>query len=137
MDEFNRARLTDLGFCKPEVMMSGSLVGTPIHMSPELFTSRYDHTVDVYAFGILFWYICSNGVELPSNFNLCPSKDILWTEVKRGLRPERLRDFSDECWDIMTQCWDSEPSKRPYLGEVEERIERILDNTTTTTTTTD
>ena len=107
-------------------MMSGSLVGTPIHMSPELFTSKYDHTVDVYAFGILFWYICSNKVELPRNFNVCPSKDVLWTEVKRGVRPERLADFSEECWDIMTQCWDSEPSKRPYLGEVEDRIEQIL-----------
>ncbi|CAF1389139.1 unnamed protein product [Rotaria sordida] len=132
LDETNRARITDLGFCKPEVMMSGSLVGTPIHMAPELFTSKYDHTVDIYAFGILFWYICSNGIKLPTNFDVCSSKDILWSAVKKGVRPERLMDFSDECWAIMTKCWDTQPSQRPYLGEVQEKIEQILNNTRTT-----
>ncbi|UJR15522.1 hypothetical protein I4U23_002462 [Adineta vaga] len=133
LDDGNRARITDLGFCKPEVMMSGSLVGTPIHMAPELFTSKYDHTVDVYAFGILFWYICSNGIKLPTNFDVCSSKDILWSAVKKGVRPERLMDFSDECWEIMTKCWDTQPSQRPYLGEVQEKIEQILNNSRTTT----
>ena len=126
LDNDDHARLTDLGFCKPEVMMSGSLVGTPIHMAPELFTSKYDHTVDVYAFGILFWYICSNGVKLPTNFDVCSSKDVLWSKVKQGLRPERLPHFSNECWDIMSSCWDSQPAKRPYLGEVQEKLELIF-----------
>ena len=57
LNEQHRALLSDLGFCKPEVMMSGSIVGTPIHMAPELFTGEYDATVDVYAFAILFWWV--------------------------------------------------------------------------------
>jgi receptor-interacting serine/threonine-protein kinase 5 len=126
LDETDHARITDLGFCKPEVMMSGSLVGTPIHMAPELFTSKYDHTVDVYAFGILFWYICSNAIKLPNKFEVCSSKDVLWSKVKQGVRPERLSMFTDECWEIMTKCWDSQPSQRPYLGEVQEKLEQIF-----------
>jgi serine/threonine protein kinase len=35
-------------------------------MAPELFTGRYDNSVDVYAFGILFWYICAGHVKLPT-----------------------------------------------------------------------
>ena len=65
-------------------MMSGSIVGTPIHMAPELFTGKYDNSVDVYAFGILFWYVCAGHVRLPLNFEQCTSKDMLWTAVRRG-----------------------------------------------------
>lgn len=107
--------------------MSGSIVGTPIHMAPELFTGmimgqcikkerviragshncslfcvsgfnlsplwhclptgKYDNSVDVYAFGILFWYLCTGSVKLPEAFEKCSSKDQLWNNVKKGKRP--------------------------------------------------
>lgn len=65
-------------------MMSGSIVGTPIHMAPELFTGRYDCSVDVYAFGVLFWYVCAGNVKLPGAFEQCANKDQLWQNVKKG-----------------------------------------------------
>jgi len=121
----NRAKITDLGFCKPEAMMSGSIVGTPIHMAPELFSGRYDGMVDVYAFGILFWYICAGHVRLPYVFEQCQSKDQLWTVVKKGARPERLPQFDDECWLLMEQCWNGDPTLRPLLGNCEEKLKQI------------
>lgn len=125
LDENNRAKITDLGFCKPEAMMSGSVVGTPIHMSPELFSGRYDNSVDVYAFGILFWYICAGHVRLPHIFEQCQTRDQLWSCVRRGVRPERLAQFDNECWQLMVQCWDGDRTKRPLLGDVEIRLRQI------------
>nr|XP_020858901.1 dual serine/threonine and tyrosine protein kinase [Phascolarctos cinereus] len=127
LDKKNRAKITDLGFCKPEAMMSGSIVGTPIHMAPELFTGKYDNSVDVYAFGILFWYICSGSVKLPEAFERCASKDHLWNNVRRGARPERLPVFDEECWQLMEACWDGDPSRRPLLGIVQPMLQGIMD----------
>ncbi|KDR15870.1 Dual serine/threonine and tyrosine protein kinase, partial [Zootermopsis nevadensis] len=118
LDYGNRAKLTDLGFCIPEAMMSGSIVGTPVHMAPELLSGHYDSSVDVYAFGILFWYICAGHVKLPLRFEQFQNKEQLWTGVKKGTRPERLKCFDEQCWLLMQQCWSAEPPKRPLLGYV-------------------
>ncbi|KAJ3602448.1 hypothetical protein NHX12_030203 [Muraenolepis orangiensis] len=126
LDKQNRAKITDLGFCKPEAMMSGSIVGTPIHMAPELFTGKYDNSVDVYAFGILFWYLCTGSVKLPESFEKCASKDQLWTNVKKGARPERLSSFDEECWQLMEACWNGDASQRPLLGIVEPSLQSIM-----------
>ncbi|XP_058486915.1 dual serine/threonine and tyrosine protein kinase [Solea solea] len=126
LDKQNRAKITDLGFCKPEAMMSGSIVGTPIHMAPELFTGKYDNSVDVYAFGILFWYLCTGSVKLPEAFEKCSSKDQLWNNVKKGARPERLSSFDEECWQLMEACWNGDPSLRPLLGIVEPSLQSIM-----------
>lgn len=127
LDKENHGKITDLGFCKPEAMMSGSIVGTPIHMAPELFTGHYDNSVDVYAFGILFWYVCAGHVHLPEAFEQCANKDQLWQSVKKGLRPERLPVFSDSCWQLMQSCLEGEPHRRPYLGDVETTLTQILE----------
>uniref|UniRef100_A0A2L2Y4N0 Dual serine/threonine and tyrosine protein kinase n=1 Tax=Parasteatoda tepidariorum TaxID=114398 RepID=A0A2L2Y4N0_PARTP len=127
LDKHNRAKITDLGFCKPEAMMSGSIVGTPIHMAPELFSGKYDNSVDVYAFGILFWYICADHVRLPYVYEQCQSKDQLWNSVKKGARPERLPQFDENCWRLMEDCWNGKPSNRPLLGEVEPRLMEIIE----------
>lgn len=49
-----------------------------------LLSGKYDNSVDVYAFGILFWYLCTGSVKLPEAFEKCSSKDQLWNNVKKG-----------------------------------------------------
>jgi len=127
LDKENRGKITDLGFCKPEAMMSGSIVGTPIHMAPELFTGHYDNSVDVYAFGILFWYVCAGHVRLPNAFEQCANKDQLWQAVKKGLRPENPTNTPDDCWQLMQKCWEGEPNKRPFFGDVETKLTSVLE----------
>ncbi|KAJ9586031.1 hypothetical protein L9F63_020328 [Diploptera punctata] len=126
LDYDNRAKLTDLGFCIPEAMMSGSIVGTPVHMAPELLSGHYDSSVDVYAFGILFWYICAGNVRLPFKFEKYQNKEQLWVGVQKGTRPERLKCFDDQCWTLMERCWSADPSERPLLGYVLPQLMSII-----------
>lgn len=106
-------------------MMSGSIVGTPVHMCPEMFDTKYDNTVDIYAFGILFWYICAGTVSLPKNFEQCSTKDDLWSSVKRGVRPERLTNFDEDCWILMELCWQHDPKSRPHIGVVADYLYKM------------
>lgn len=68
---------------------SDAVASLPAHyLSPFLAAGKYDNSVDVYAFGILFWYICSGSVKLPEAFERCASKDHLWNNVRRGKHHE-------------------------------------------------
>ncbi|XP_063721101.1 dual serine/threonine and tyrosine protein kinase-like [Symsagittifera roscoffensis] len=126
LDEMDRGKITDLGFSKPQAMMCGSVVGTPIHMAPELFKGSYDSSVDVYAFGILFWYICAGTVRLPQNFEQCSSKENLWSSVQKGCRPEKLGAvFNEQMWQLMTDCWSSSSNNRLTLGAIQDQLFKI------------
>ena len=57
LDQSTRAKISDLGFCKPGALLSGSVVGTPIHMPPEIFTGSSDTAVDIYALGIMVSFL--------------------------------------------------------------------------------
>ncbi|KAF5400139.1 hypothetical protein PHET_06703 [Paragonimus heterotremus] len=127
LDFSDRAKLTDMGFCKPQAMIGGSILGTPMHMAPEIFEQNYDSSVDVYAFGILFWYICAGRMQMPHNFEQCGDKDVLWRAVRKGMRPERLKIFSKDCWELMEQCWSRNPRKRPHSGQIMCMLEHIYE----------
>ena len=121
----NRAKLTDFGTCAQKVLVEEDFVGTPIYMPPE---KDYDTQGDIYAFGILFWFICSNNVSLPKNYQSQTSHHGLLEAVQGGLRPERLDKFDDVSWNLMNCCWHGNPKRRPHLGDILAAINLIKQN---------
>lgn len=39
------------------------------------------------------------------------------------MRPECLPNFDIKCWNLMEQCWASDPADRPLLGYVQPQLE--------------
>ena len=150
LDMNNRGKITDLGFCKPDAMLNASIVGTPIHMAPELFTGSYDASVDIYALGILLWYMVSGQTKLPRSYEKFPTREHLWSAVRRGTRPEvpvaslpsnfpknpekysppknirlmkvqhKIVSRNKNLQRLIQTCWHNKPASRPVAGEVRE-----------------
>ena len=127
LDENNRAKLTDMGLCKPEGLASNSLVGTPINMAPEMIKQQYDKTIDVYAFGMLLWRVCEGKGNQPQNVyrHFLPLVMLILNELENKT-PERLDVFPQSCWDLMGKCWNQKPEARPPFDTVVKDLEEIL-----------
>ena len=43
-------------------------------------------------------------------------------QVKEGNRPPRMPNppLENEAWDLIEQCWDQDPGRRPTMDEVAE-----------------
>ncbi|XP_077984560.1 dual serine/threonine and tyrosine protein kinase-like [Glandiceps talaboti] len=126
LDDRGRVKIADMGLCKAEALMNASIVGSPLHMPPEqMLGMRYDKSVDVYAFGILLWFICDGTGQLPTKMvagmMVCPQ---LMSAV--GCRPEKLPHFDERSWKLMESCWTGDWSERPTFTQITEELRSIL-----------
>lgn len=127
VDKNNKGYLTDFGLCKPEGLASGSLVGTPTAMAPEMIRQKYTKSVDVYAFGVLMWRVCEGTGKQPANIFLFPVPIVmLVVNAKDDRKPERLDKFLPSCWDLMEKCWETDPDRRPEFEDIVHDLEQIL-----------
>lgn len=118
LDKEKNIKLTDFGIAtliKVETQTQSTFskthgIGTPGYMAPELLqnTGKYDHKVDVYAFGMILYFIISGG-KLPKISLL----DVL--EGKRAKIPSSFTDFASS---LILKCWSFEAKNRPEFKDI-------------------
>jgi len=87
-------------------------VGTPIYMAPEVLDGeKYTTSADVYSFAVLLLELYS-GVE-PYDTNEFRAPWQIAQFVTAGKRLEIPKNFPDEITELITKCWDNDPSARP------------------------
>ncbi|KAF9897300.1 hypothetical protein BX616_005844 [Lobosporangium transversale] len=103
-----QARLTDFGLRRirnnTNLVSSQPLAGVWRFMAPERLQrnrARYDVRCDIFALGVIFWYLMSGRYPFKNN-----------TEVPHNAREERIEGTPDWYYAMYTQAWSESPHHR-------------------------
>ncbi|XP_031430244.1 platelet-derived growth factor receptor alpha isoform X2 [Clupea harengus] len=93
-------------------------------MAPEsIFDNMYTTLSDVWSYGILLWEIFSlggtpyPGMVVDSSF---------YNKIKSGYRMAKPEHATDDVYEMMSKCWNSEPEKRPTFLSLSETVASLL-----------
>lgn len=123
------AKLGDMGAVVAASPDYGEQLSNWQYMAPEAFHGAlrvpYSQKVDVYSFGIVAWEIFAGQAPfidlLTSDDGDGPSK------ILAGVRP-KMPDILVEkqgLWEIICQCWQSDPYKRPPFSTIVSKIQEM------------
>ena len=116
--------ITDLGLCKPanvKPSQNGNkkIYGVLPYVAPEVLRGKeYTQASDIYGFGIIAYEICTG---LPPYHDIAHD-EFLAVKICQGLRPNSNYKIPQLISDIIKQCWDADPLKRPKAEELHELL---------------
>ena len=133
-------KIGDVGLSKAKIktFVSGNMRGTLPWMAPELFpsiervgsqgniTDLVNEKVDVYSFGVVLWEIWEMG-EMPYR-ELSP-RDLLEGIMQGSLRLDRPHGCHDVWAQVMHECLQRAPEKRPDFSYIVSRLEELCNGT--------
>jgi serine/threonine protein kinase len=112
--------ITDLGLCKPANLKSSQegdkkIYGVLPYVAPEVLRGKeYTQSSDIYGFGIIAYEVCTG---LPPYHDIAHD-EFLAAKICQGLRPKSDYKIPQLILDIIKQCWDADPLKRPKAKEL-------------------
>ncbi|GBB86662.1 hypothetical protein RclHR1_13030002 [Rhizophagus clarus] len=107
--------ISDLGFCGPANKSSKCIYGNLPYIAPEVINGKeYTFKSDIYSIAMLMWEISSGQ---PPFINYEHDYDLA-INIINGIRPKIVLGTPIEYKNLMEQCWDADPSKRPDHEEL-------------------
>ncbi|XP_030627008.1 platelet-derived growth factor receptor alpha [Chanos chanos] len=93
-------------------------------MAPEsIFDNLYTTLSDVWSYGILLWEIFSlGGTPYPGMV----VDSTFYNKIKSGYRMAKPEHASNDIYEMMMKCWNSEPEKRPSFLSLSESVAALL-----------
>ncbi|GBB87507.1 hypothetical protein RclHR1_00140011 [Rhizophagus clarus] len=119
--------ITDFGLCQPANVKSSQgdnkkTYGVLPYMAPEVLRGKeYTQASDIYGFGIIAYEICTG---LPPYHDI-PHDEFLAIKICNGLRPKSNYKIPQLIIDMINQCWDADPLKRPKANDLYELFDNL------------
>ena len=112
--------ITDLGLCRPANVETSpnnnkQIFGVLPYVAPEVLRGKeYTQASDIYGFGIIAHELCTG----LSPYHDIPHDEFLAIKICQGLRPTSNYKIPQLILDIIQECLDADPLKRPKADEL-------------------
>ena len=117
-----RFLISDLGFCGPADKPLNSIYGNLPYIAPEVIAGKETtFASDIYSIGMLMWEISS---EQSPFINYEHDYDFA-IKIINGMRPKIVPGTPLEYENLMKQCWDADPTKRPDVNYLYDKIDEM------------
>eukprot|EP01125_Pyxidicula_operculata_P017139 TRINITY_DN5978_c0_g1_i1.p1 TRINITY_DN5978_c0_g1~~TRINITY_DN5978_c0_g1_i1.p1 ORF type:complete len:512 (+),score=76.63 TRINITY_DN5978_c0_g1_i1:109-1644(+) len=132
IDNNYNVKVSDFGFSEilkdTDALLSdpetAGIRGTPIWMAPEvMLKKKFNKAIDVYSFGIILWEVLTLDEPFKEYEAIEPFKHDV---AENGHRPKIPSDCLPQLKNLMEDCWNTNPEKRPDFTTVVERLNEIL-----------
>jgi serine/threonine protein kinase len=99
-------------------------IGTPMFMPPEVLSDTdhpYRPPVDVWSYGVLVYDLFGLSIQFEDECRIkSPQQMVL--RLMRGARFKKVPSIPDSLWNLIMDCWNAEPEKRPTFQEIVQRL---------------
>jgi len=126
--------ITDLGLCQPADQNSTKdnkkqVYGVLPYVAPEVLREKeYTQASDIYGFGIIAHELITG---LPPFYDIA-HEEPLAIRICQGLRPISDYQIPQPIVNIIKECWDADPLKRPKANELYNSLYNLRCETTNT-----
>jgi len=124
VDKNWNAKVSDFGLSRfvSDTNNTMTACGTPSWAAPEVLRNMsYSFKADVYSFGVCLWEMATQKYPYDGQ----PPYQIVIQVATQGLRPELPDSILGEFRQLITQCWDEDPSNRPTFGDLVLYLEQL------------
>jgi serine/threonine protein kinase len=117
----------DFGISRIVERLIASRAGSPLFMAPETLDGRREVTnkCDVYSFAITVFQMFGGREELVDG--LTPSNPSFEGKIVDGCRFGKPKAMPKAMWQLVTECWDQDPARRPSFKSIVSRLLAAFD----------
>ncbi len=124
IDDF--PKIGDLGLSKSATASDeiDNIYGVIPYIAPEVFQGKkYTMASDIYSFGMIMWEFMTSRRPF---CNRNHDKELI-IDICDGLRPPIVTNAPKGYNELMQECWNYDPNKRPTTAIIEEKLTNIRD----------